>query len=92
MNKIIIITYDISDDKLRTSFSKFLERYGVRIQFSVYEIRNSSRIIDIVTCEVEGRFKPKFTGADSVYIFKANSNETITYGSASDLDNDLIFK
>lgn len=35
---MIIISYDISDDKMRTNFSKMLKKNGaIRLQFSVYE-------------------------------------------------------
>lgn len=90
-HNVIIVTYDISNNKTRTKFSKFLERYGVRVQFSVYEIQNSQRVLDIVKNAVEAKFSDLFESGDSVYIFKANHNDTIRYGSASLLDNDLIF-
>lgn len=90
MNNVIIVTYDISNNKLRTHFSKFLERYGVRVQFSVYEIQNSKRILDIVTNAIESKFKTRFEGGDSIYIFRANHSDTIRYGSAGMIDNDLL--
>lgn len=91
MSNIIIVAYDISDNKLRTRFSKFLEKYGVRVQFSVFEIKNSTRVLDIVTNGIELKFKHKFEPGDSIYIFKANHGDTIRYGSANLLDNNLIF-
>jgi CRISPR-associated endonuclease Cas2 len=90
MNNVIIVTYDISDNKLRTHFSKFLEKYGVRVQFSVYEIQNSKRVLDIVLNAIEMKFKKRFEGGDSIYVFKANHDETIRYGSAGLIDNNLI--
>ena len=49
----------IANDKLRTSFAKYLSRFGHRIQYSVFEIDNSKRIVDSVyifkmssSCEV----------------------------------------
>ena len=91
MNNVIIITYDISDNKLRAQFSKFLEKYGVRVQFSVYEIQNSKRVLDIVCNAIERQFKNRFEGGDSIYVFKANHTDTIRYGSAGMIDKDLIF-
>ncbi len=44
----IIITYDIQDNKLRSHVSKFLLKHGVRLQFSVFEIVNSPRVIDLI--------------------------------------------
>jgi CRISPR-associated protein Cas2 len=90
MNNVIIVTYDISDNKLRTHFSKFLEKYGVRVQFSVFEIQNSKRLIDIVIYAIENKFKKRFESGDSIYIFKANHSDTIRYGSAGLIDKDLI--
>lgn len=90
MNNVIIVTYDISNNKLRSRFSKFLERYGVRVQFSVFEIQNSKRVLDIVIYSIENKFKAKFEGGDSIYIFRANHTDTIRYGSAGLIDNDLI--
>ena len=90
MNNVAIVTYDISDDKIRTQFSKFLMKYGVRIQFSVYEVRNSNRIIDLVKHAIDTKFGDLFEPGDSVYIFTANQDNTWRYGSASLLDNDLI--
>ena len=43
---MVIVSYDIFDDKLQTKFSKYLSRFGHRIQYSVFEIDNSKRIID----------------------------------------------
>ncbi|MCX8082691.1 MAG: CRISPR-associated endonuclease Cas2 [bacterium] len=33
----VIISYDIVDDKRRNKVSKFLENYGTRVQYSVFE-------------------------------------------------------
>ncbi|MCQ4775514.1 CRISPR-associated endonuclease Cas2 [Lacrimispora saccharolytica] len=43
---MIIVSYDISDDKLRAKFAKYLSRFGNRIQYSVFEIDNSPRIVN----------------------------------------------
>jgi CRISPR-associated protein Cas2 len=32
-----VIAYDVSDDKCRSKVVKILERYGVRVNFSVFE-------------------------------------------------------
>ena len=36
---MLIISYDISETKVRTKFSKFLQKFGRRIQLSVFEIK-----------------------------------------------------
>lgn len=33
-----VLTYDSKDDKLRTKLSKFLEQFGDRVQYSVFEL------------------------------------------------------
>ncbi|MEY5042466.1 MAG: CRISPR-associated endonuclease Cas2 [Bacteroidota bacterium] len=91
MQNVIIITYDITNNKTRTRFSKFLEKYGVRVQFSVFEIQNSKRILDIVQSQIEQKFKKQFEPGDSIYLFKANHDDTVRYGSAGLIDKDLIF-
>lgn len=90
MSKVIIVAYDITDNKTRTQFSKFLGKYGVRVQFSVFEIRNSKRILDIVLQTIDSRFKKKFDSGDSIYIFTANHSDTIRYGSAAYVDSGFI--
>ena len=41
---MLLVSYDISDDKLRTHFAKFLSKYGYRLQYSIFEISNSPKI------------------------------------------------
>lgn len=59
-NLYLIITYDIVDNKLRGKLSKFLQKYGVRVQFSVFQIANSTRVLSIVTEKIERSFSKKF--------------------------------
>ncbi|MFA7170661.1 MAG: CRISPR-associated endonuclease Cas2, partial [Candidatus Paceibacterota bacterium] len=66
---MVIICYDFSDNKTRARFSKFLKKYGRKIQFSVYEIKNSQRILQNILDEIELRYKKEFTNSDSILIF-----------------------
>ena len=50
---MIVVSYDISDDKLRTRFSKYLSKFGHRLQYSVFEIDNSPRIIDNIITDIK---------------------------------------
>ena len=50
---MIIVSYDISDDKLRTNFAKYLSKFGHRIQYSVFEIDNSTRILDNIISDLK---------------------------------------
>ena len=88
---MILISYDISNTKLRTKFSKFITKYGVRIQFSVFEIRNSKRILDNVMCEIRNNFERKFQETDSVIIIETSENCKITkFGYPKHEESDII--
>ena len=80
---MLLVTYDIANDKVRTRFSKFLKKFGYRLQYSVYQIKHSEKILNNIVAEIELRYKKEFTGADSVILFKIpeNSNtKTIKFG------------
>lgn len=66
---MLIVTYDFSDDKKRTKFAKFLEKYGSRLQYSVFKVKNSKRILNNIMTEVERKYKKSFTTNDSIVIF-----------------------
>lgn len=88
---MIIISYDISDDKLRTRFSKFLGRFGHRIQYSVFEIDNSEKILNNIVTEIKNHFEKKFSQSDSVYIFQMSSSCKVTrYGYAKNEEKSLL--
>ncbi|MBO5704029.1 MAG: CRISPR-associated endonuclease Cas2 [Bacteroidaceae bacterium] len=89
---MIIISYDIKNNKLRTRFSKMLSRYGaIRLQYSVYEVNNTRRIIEIITSQIVDRFGPLFTPEDSVVIFEVLSRNVIKFGNAIHRDQDVVF-
>ena len=67
---MLLISYDISNNKLRTQFSKFISKYGHRLQFSVFEIKNSDRILGLIQLEIESRFSKQFGEMDSIMIFE----------------------
>ena len=89
---MLVVSYDISDDKVRTRFSKFLSKFGYRLQYSIFQIRNSGRILNNITSEIEGRFAKQFTQNDSIIIFILSKNcKTMKFGYAKNDENDLIF-
>jgi len=88
---MIIVSYDITDDKLRTNFSKFLEKFGRRLQYSVFEIKNSPRILNLILNQIKIEYSKKFSQNDSIIIFKLSENcEVIKFGYAANDDKDLI--
>ena len=88
---MIVVSYDISDDKLRTKFSKYLSKFGPRLQYSVFEIDNSKRIVDNIVTDIKNRFEKCFTQQDSVIIFKLSSScEVLRFGYAKNDEKDFF--
>ena len=88
---MVLVSYDISNDKLRTKFSKFLSKFGYRLQYSVFKIENSEHILTNIVEEIVNNFSKKFSQSDSVYIFKLSSScEVIKYGYAKNEDEDVM--
>ncbi len=66
---MILISYDIADNKLRTRFMKYITKFGHRLQYSVYEIDNGKTVLDNIRQEIEDKWVPLFGENDSVMIF-----------------------
>lgn len=89
---MLVISYDISDDKLRNRFSKMLIKNGaVRLQMSVYEVNNTQRVIDNILLKIESVFVKSFTAADSIVIFDVKADTIKKYGNAIHRDTDVVF-
>ena len=87
-----IISYDIKDDKIRTKFAKMLRSQGaIRLQFSVYEVNNTQRIIDNIKINIVDKFSKLFTGDDSVLIFDAPNAKVEKFGNAIHRDKDIVY-
>ena len=90
---MLLVSYDISSDKTRTQFSKFLEKYGRRLQYSVFELRSSQRVLDNILVEIEKKYKPKFANTDSIVIIPvtpADKKKIIRYGYAKHDESDVL--
>lgn len=66
---MILISYDIADNKLRTRFMKYITKFGHRLQYSVYEIDNGKTVLDNIRQEIEDKWVSCFGENDSVMIF-----------------------
>lgn len=89
---MLIVSYDIKDDKLRTRFSKMLTKNGaVRLQYSVYEVNNTDRVLNNLKVMIEDAFAMHFGGADSVIIFDVNGVKLQKYGNAIHRDEDIVY-
>jgi CRISPR-associated protein Cas2 len=88
---MLIVAYDISDNKLRTRFSKFLSKFGYRLQYSMFEIKNSKRILRLISSEISSNFERRFDQSDSIIIFNLSKQCEVTrYGYAKNDEEDLI--
>ena len=89
---MIIVSYDIKDNKIRTRFAKMLRSQGaIRLQFSVYEVNNTQRIIENIKLNIVEKFSKLFTGEDSVLIFDAPNAKVMKYGNAIHRDKDVVY-
>ena len=88
---MLIVSYDISNDKVRTRFSKFLEKFGYRLQYSVFKVKNSKRILNNIVAEIEEVFSKKFIETDSVMMFSLSKQcKVYSYGYARNEEKDLV--
>jgi len=88
---MILISYDIKDDKLRTKFAKFIKKFGNRVQYSVFEIKHSETMLNKIKVAISNEFETKFTKDDSVFIFETSKTCKITrFGYAKDDNSDVV--
>ncbi len=80
---MLVISYDIKNDKLRSTFSKMLCKHGaIRLQYSVYEVNHTNRVCENLILKIESEFAAKFGGDDSVIIFDVAVVKLKKYGNA----------
>ena len=88
---MILVSYDIADNKCTTQFAKFLKKFGHRLQYSVFEIDNSDRFLDVISSEIDNYFGDKFGEGDSVIVFKLTAScEIMRYGYAKNDNEDIL--
>ena len=88
---MVVVSYDISNDKLRTKFAKYLSRFGHKLQYSVFEIDNSEKIVNNIVNDLKNKYEKSFSQEDSVIIFKLSSScEVLRFGYAKNDEKDFI--
>jgi len=91
---MLIVSYDFTNDKTRAKFSKFLKKYGWRMQYSVFVIRNSPRVLRNIISEIDSRYKKLFENTDSIVIFPVCGTckgKLIRYGCARHEIEDVVY-
>ncbi len=90
---MLVVSYDFEESGPRTKFSKFLKKFGRKMQYSVFEIKNSQRVLKNILSEVELKYKKQFTGSDSIVIIpicEACEKKMVRYGYAKNEEEDVI--
>ena len=95
-NKAYIISYDFSNNKLRSKIHKTLKNYGLRVQCSVFRCSISKEQLDELTEKI--KFLIKKFGAlcnvnDSLIIIGEMSSEKIHFlvGDSCEIEDFAIY-
>lgn len=91
---MLIVSYDFTNDKTRAKFSRFLKQYGDRMQYSVFSIRHSPRVLRNILTEIDNRYKKKFKETDSIVIFSTCEGcrkKVVRYGNAKHELEDVVY-
>lgn len=91
---MLIVSYDFQSNKRRAKFARFLKKYGRRIQYSVFELKNSDRILDNIMKEIKLVYEPNFTKEDSIVIVhtcEGCKKKTERFGYAANEEEEVLF-
>jgi CRISPR-associated protein Cas2 len=84
---VVLIIYDISDNKQRLKISKYLSAYGIRVQKSAFEARLSKRLFENLVKGLNIRLKPE----DNVRIYRLQGYEEIkVFGSKNYISDEEV--
>ena len=81
MNKryLVVVIYDISDDKRRTKLGKFLSGYGIRIQNSAFECYVPGKVYQKLVREIKNHILEE----DLIKLYKIDTQaRVINYGNS----------
>lgn len=90
---MLLLSYDITSNKTRTKFAKFINKFGRKLQYSVYEIRNSQRVLQNISSEIELTYSKLFEGGDSVFVFQiceGDKKKILRYGYAANEEKEVV--
>ena len=88
---MLLISYDISNDKVRTKFAKYLSKFGFRLQYSVFEITNCDTVLANIENEIKNDYMKTLTEEDSEIIFNLSATCSKTcYGYAKNEETDVF--
>ena len=88
---MLLVSFDISYDKVRNKFSSFLSKFGFRLQYSVFEITNSDTVLSYIENEIQNVYMKAFTEEDSDIIFNLSATcKKTCYGYAKNEETDVF--
>ncbi|MCQ2094604.1 MAG: CRISPR-associated endonuclease Cas2 [Bacteroidaceae bacterium] len=64
---------------------------AVRLQYSVYEVNNTDRVLNNLRIMIDDMFAKQFDGGDSVIIFDVSTVKLKKYGNAIHRDTDIVY-
>lgn len=81
-----VISYDISNDKRRTKLSTLLDKYGVRVNYSVYECELNQTKFDKLLYEIELKklINKKYDSLRFYYIHEKALERTFEFANRAD--------
>jgi CRISPR-associated protein Cas2 len=79
---LVLVVYDIPDDKRRTKLAKFLEGYGERVQWSVFECFLSLEEMGRLYQQVKKRVKLQEDNVRFYWISRETVARILTIGGA----------
>ena len=74
MTELIIISYDISNDKKEQDSINISKSLGTCSNIPIYEIDNSERILNNIVTDLNNKWLKQFDQTDSVYIFNLSNS------------------
>jgi CRISPR-associated protein Cas2 len=78
---LVVVVYDIPDDKRRLKLSNFLEGYGRRVQYSVFECFLTLDEMRKLHQKVNKNVKPEEDSVRFYWISEAAVSQVLTIGS-----------
>mgnify|MGYP006278479527 CR=1 FL=1 len=78
---LVLVVYDIPDDKRRTKLATFLEGYGRRVQYSVFECFLSLKEMRQLHEALHKRVDPKEDNVRLYWITPDSFTKTLAIGS-----------
>lgn len=78
---LVLVVYDIPDDKRRTKLATFLEGYGRRVQYSVFECFMDLSKMQKLYDALKRRVKPEEDNVRLYWITKDSFERALSIGS-----------